>query len=101
MATASQDITPREMAPVIAASTTGTAIEWYDFFLYGTLSATVFPLVFFRDSSPVAGSCIENEPPSLLHERRGLTPARVAARLLARRRLLRLGARGCDGRRLL
>jgi len=34
-------LAPRQMAPVIAASTTGTAIEWYDFFLYGTMSTLV------------------------------------------------------------
>ena len=47
MATASGEITTREMVPVIAASTTGTAIEWYDFFLYGSMSALIFPKLFF------------------------------------------------------
>lgn len=43
-------VTMRSMFPVIAASTIGTAIEWYDFFLYGFFSATVFPLIFFPKS---------------------------------------------------
>jgi len=39
----------------IAASTVGTTIEWYDFFLYGTMSALVFPQVFFPGDSAYAG----------------------------------------------
>jgi len=43
------------MAPILAASTVGTAIEWYDFFLYGFLAATVFPKIFFPTLSPING----------------------------------------------
>jgi metabolite-proton symporter len=39
----------------VVASTVGTTIEWYDFFLYGTAAALVFPDLFFPGSSPYAG----------------------------------------------
>jgi MFS family permease len=38
------------------ASVVGTSIEWYDFFLYGTAAAIVFPAVFFPKSSSYAGT---------------------------------------------
>jgi MFS family permease len=38
------------------ASVVGTSIEWYDFFLYGTAAAIVFPAVFFPSSSAYAGT---------------------------------------------
>ena len=39
------------MATVVAASTLGTMIEWYDFFLYGTAASIVFPTLFFPKST--------------------------------------------------
>jgi metabolite-proton symporter len=39
----------------VVASTVGTTIEWYDFFLYGTMAALVFPEVFFPGGSTYSG----------------------------------------------
>src|SRR6266852_6366761 len=51
-------VTVRSMLPILGASTVGTAIEWYDFFLYGFLAATVFPKLFFPTFDPVTGTIL-------------------------------------------
>jgi len=58
MASVSSDntVTLRRMLPIIGASTLGTTIEWYDFFLYGFFSATVFAKLFFPTLNPLAGT---------------------------------------------
>ena len=38
----------------IVASTVGTTVEWYDFFLYGTAAALIFPKLFFPSIEPSA-----------------------------------------------
>ena len=39
----------------LIASTVGTTIEWYDFLLYGQVSALVFGKLFFPHSTPLVG----------------------------------------------
>ena len=39
----------------LVASTVGTTIEWYDFLLYGQVSALVFGPLFFPQSTPLIG----------------------------------------------
>ncbi len=46
----------RQTRLAAVASVIGTSIEWYDFFLYGTAAAIVFPSVFFPSSSAYAGT---------------------------------------------
>ncbi|MGI5414112.1 MFS transporter [Streptomyces chartreusis] len=41
---------------IAAASFVGTAIEWYDYFIYSTASALVFNAVFFPKSDQVVGN---------------------------------------------
>ena len=43
------------MRKVALTALAGTSIEWYDFFLYGTAAALVFPSAFFPDSTPTMG----------------------------------------------
>ena len=42
----------RNMRKVALTSLAGTSIEWYDFFLYGTTAAVVFPKAFLRIYRP-------------------------------------------------
>src|SRR5690625_6690821 len=48
--------TPPRLSRATFASTVGTALEWYDFSLYGTASALVFAHVFFPAGNELAGT---------------------------------------------
>src|SRR5919197_27706 len=47
---------PTSIVKVAFASFIGTAIEWYDFFLYGTAAALVFNRLFFPNLDPAVGT---------------------------------------------
>ncbi len=46
----------RHLRRAVIASTIGTTIEWYDFFLYSTVTGLVFGKLFFPNSDPVMGT---------------------------------------------
>src|ERR1700687_218628 len=48
----------RALIEAVVASTVGTTIEWYDFFLYGTAAALVFPRLFFPEFDPFIGQIL-------------------------------------------
>jgi metabolite-proton symporter len=52
----SEQATARQVRLAAFSSVIGTSIEWYDFFLYGTAAAIVFPSVFFPHSSSYSGT---------------------------------------------
>src|SRR5262249_25618963 len=47
-----------QLKRAIIASTVGTAIEWYDFFLYGLVTAIVFGKLYFPQEDPLAGQLL-------------------------------------------
>ena len=49
------DVMRTQRRRAIVASTVGTTVEWYDFFLYGTAAALIFPKLFFPGNDPSSG----------------------------------------------
>ncbi|MEU6113425.1 MFS transporter [Streptomyces sp. NPDC047117] len=47
---------PREVRRAAVAGLVGSALEWYDFFLYGTAAALVFNTLFFPTFDPLVGT---------------------------------------------
>jgi hypothetical protein len=45
-----------QLRKAIIASTIGTAIDWYDFFLYGTAAGLIFGKLFFPNSDPLTAT---------------------------------------------
>jgi MFS family permease len=52
---ASDPVRARHLRRAIVASTVGTTIEWYDYFLYSTVTPLVFATLFFPNSDPLTG----------------------------------------------
>jgi metabolite-proton symporter len=47
-----------QLRKAVVASTIGTAIEWYDFFLYGTAAGLVFGKLFFPNEDPLSATLL-------------------------------------------
>ena len=47
-----------QLRKAVIASTIGTAIEWYDFFLYGTAAGLVFGKLFFPNQDPLSATLL-------------------------------------------
>src|ERR1051325_8616375 len=45
-----------QLRRAVVAATIGTAIEWYDFFLYSTVTGLVFARLFFPRADPLVGT---------------------------------------------
>ncbi len=45
-----------QLRRAVIASTIGTTIEWYDFFLYSTVTGLVFAKLYFPNSDPLVGT---------------------------------------------
>ena len=45
-----------QLRKAVIASTIGTTIEWYDFFIYGTAAGLIFAKLFFPNEEPLTGT---------------------------------------------
>ena len=58
MAQADQTHLKMSMRKVALTALAGTSIEWYDFFLYATAAAVIFPIAFFPQEDPTTALLI-------------------------------------------
>src|SRR5215471_18878253 len=55
-ATITEDEHRRQLRRAVLAATVGTAIEWYDFFLYSIVTGLVFARLYFPRADPLVGT---------------------------------------------
>ena len=51
----------RQLRRAVLAATIGTAIEWYDFFLYSTVTGLVFARLYFPRADPFIGTLTHDD----------------------------------------
>src|ERR1700752_1498074 len=54
----SADAHSAQLRKAVIASTIGTTIEWYDFFLYGTAAGLVFGKLYFPNEDPFSATLL-------------------------------------------
>ncbi|PVX82702.1 MFS transporter [Paraburkholderia unamae] len=52
----SEEDAHRQLRRAVIASTIGTTIEWYDFFLYSIVTGLIFAKLYFPESDPLVGT---------------------------------------------
>jgi MFS family permease len=52
------EVRRRHLVKAVVASTIGTTVEWYDFFLYGSAAALIFPKLFFSNLDPYVANIL-------------------------------------------
>lgn len=50
------EVSPKDVSRIARAAFVGTALEWYDYFLFGTAAALVFNHLFFTDLNALAAT---------------------------------------------
>jgi metabolite-proton symporter len=51
-------VTPQDIRTVVASSVIGTAVEWYDFFLFGVAAGLVLDDLYFPNDDPLIGTLL-------------------------------------------
>lgn len=56
--TAHTDLDPKQLRRVASAALVGSALEWFDYFLYGSAASLVFSVTMFPEGDPFVGTLL-------------------------------------------